>query len=376
MDTTLRDGEQNPFCTMYDNEKIEIAKMLEKLNVDIIEAGFAASKGNIEVMKEIASKIKKPYLCGLARATKQDIDATYDAFKKYDKRIVHIFVPTSDVQNDAKLKKSEDELIEMAASAVRYAAKYFQIIEFTPEDSVRSKFSTLTKMCKAVISEGAEVINIADTVGYAMPQEFGQLVKNIKQVVKQESDTVKVSAHCHNDYGMATANTYYAIQNGAGQVETTIWGIGERAGNCSLEQIIALSLRKPRTFDTQIDSTKLYEAAKLVSRATGIKSDFAPIVGKSAFSHKSGIHQHAVVNDVNSYEAVNAKDFGRKSELIMGPCSGYHGVISKAQELGYTIDKTVAANIIIKMSNMVRQKIKREFNDNDIRFMLEVIHKS
>ncbi|OGJ20946.1 hypothetical protein A3K73_07330 [Candidatus Pacearchaeota archaeon RBG_13_36_9] len=365
MDTTLRDGEQNPLCTMYPSEKLKIAKILEEMRVDVIETGFAASHGDDEVMREIAHRTKGPYLCGLARAVKEDIDKTFEAYRDYDRKMVHIFVPTSKVQVDAKMKKSEDELIEMAASAVRYARKYFPVVEFTAEDSVRSEFGLLEKIYGVVLNEGARVINVADTVGCASPKEFGELVYKVNKFVKGIKKDVQVSVHCHNDLGMATANTLSAIENGAEQVECTICGIGERSGNCAIEQIVAWSLYKEE-FGTNIDSSKLYEAAKLVERATKFRNNMAPIVGESAFSHKSGIHQHGVINNRNAYEVIDPALFGRKSEIIIGPHSGYHGLVQKAEELGYKIDKEQAAYVIDCISGLVRNEIKKNFSDRDI----------
>jgi len=372
MDTTLRDGEQNSLCTMYPDEKIEVARVLEKMNVDIIEAGFAASNGNYEVMREMSRTVKGPYLCGLSRAVKEDIDLTYQAYRNYEKRMVHIFVPTSKVQVAAKMKKSEEELVEMAASAVRYAKKYFEVVEFTAEDSTRSDFKLLKKIYKEALKEGASVINVADTVGCAYPEEFGSLVCKVSKFVKGLNKDARVSVHCHNDLGMATANTLYAIENGAEQVECTIYGIGERAGNCALEQIVAWSLHKGN-FRTNIDPSKIYEAAQLIERVTEFRNDSAPIVGRSAFSHKSGIHQHGVVNNRGSYETVDPEVFGRKSEIVIGPHSGYHGIMAKAKEVGYMIDKERAKSIITEISGMVERGIKKSFSDKDLREMFESV---
>lgn len=371
MDTTLRDGEQNSLCTMYQDEKVEIAKKLEEMNVDIIEAGFAISPGHLETMKQIAGIVKTPYLCGLARAMKKDIDATLRAYENYDKRMIHIFVPTSQEHVDAKLKKSEQELIEMAAECVRYAAKYFPVVEFTPEDSVRSNNGRLKKIIEEVLKRGALVINVADTVGAGYPDEFGSLIHQVRTWVKKENPTARVSVHCHNDLGLCTANTYFAIKNGAEQVECTLYGIGERAGNCPLEQIVAIGMKKPEVFTTNIKSEKLYEAVKMVEEATGIRNDFAPIVGKSAFAHKAGIHQQGMINSRVSYEFLNPKDFGRESEIIVGASSGYHGVMFKAEELGYLISKEQAIEIINMIAAMVKNKIKKRFSDLDIKEMLE-----
>ena len=366
-DTTLRDGEQGAYCTMYTSEKVEIAKQLEKINVDVIEAGFAvSSRENFETMQQVSRAVKKPYLCGLARGMKGDIDATYQAYKDYEKRMIHIFVPASK-EIAAKLKKSDDELVRMVASSVDYAKKYFRIVEFTPEDAARADFKMLEKVCRAALNEGASIIDIADTVGCAYPNEFGKLIARTKDFAKSINPDAIVSVHCHNDSGMALANSLAAIENGAEQVECTINGIGERAGNCALEQIIAWSVARPDFFTTNADSKEIYKASKMVEEATGTRNDFAPVVGKSVFLHKSGIHQHGITNNKNSYETLDAEKFGRKSELVVGPHSGYHGVMAKAAEFGFNITKETALKVIEKVGEIVRNRKQRIFSDEDIK---------
>jgi len=370
-DTTLRDGEQSAFCTMFTDEKIEIAKQLEKLGIDVIEAGFAiSSKENFETMQKISEIVKEPWLCGLARGRKEDVDSTYEAYKNYDKRMIHIFVPTSK-ELAAKTRKTEDELVEMAMSSVRYAKKYFPVIEFTAEDSVRTDFEILKKIYSAVLKENVNIINVADTVGCAYPSDFGNLVKDVVDFVKNINPDVMISVHCHNDLGMAVANSLSAIENKAEQVECTVNGIGERAGNCSLEQIIAWSIAKPEFFTTNANPKEVYRLSEIVSKATGTENYFAPIVGKSAFAHKAGIHQHGVINNSDSYEFLNAEMFGRKSEIVIGPHSGYHGMMAKAKELGFDIDKEQACKIINEISELVRQKKQKRFSDEDIKELLE-----
>lgn len=374
MDTTLRDGEQNALCTMYNEEKIKIAKKLEEMNVDIIEAGFAASCGNLETMKQIANVVKKPYLCGLARALNYDVDTTYDAYKKYEKRMIHIFLPTSKEQVEAKLKKSHQELIDIAAGIVRYATKYFPIVEFTAEDAARSDEKFLKKIYMETVRQGANVINVADTVGCSEPDYFGSLVCKVNSWVKEINLKSIVSVHCHNDLGLAFANTLSGIKNKAKQAECTILGIGERAGNCSLEQIVAFSKVHPEVYTTKVNSKELYKAAKLVERFTGVRNPLAPVVGQTAFSHKSGIHQHGVINNRISYEVLNPQDFGRKSKIVVGACSGYHGVIAKAKELGYEINKEEAAQIIENISEILKNKIKKRFSNKDIKEFIQYLN--
>ena len=365
-DTTLRDGEQGAYCTMYTSEKIEIAKQLEKINVDVIEAGFAvSSKENFETMQKVSRAVKKPYLCGLARGIKGDIDATYQAYKDYEKRMIHIFVPVSKAIA-AKLKKSDDELVRMAAFSVNYAKKYFDTVEFTPEDAARADFEMLEKVCRAVLNEGVSIIDIADTVSCAYPNKFGKLIARTKDFARSINPDVIIGVHCHNDLGLALANSLSAIENGAEQVECTINGIGERAGNCALEQIIAWSIARPDFFTTNANPKEIYKASELVAKATGTRNDFAPVVGKAVFSHKAGIHQHGITNNKNSYEFLDAEKFGRKSELVVGPHSGYHGVMAKASELGFSITKEEAYEVIAQVSELVRKKVQKRFSDDDL----------
>ncbi len=375
VDTTLRDGNQSAYGTMFDREKIAIAKQLEKMGVDVIEAGFAVSNGNAAVMEEISRIVKRPCLSGLARGKEQDIYETYRALKNYENRMVHIFLPTSDIQVKAKLKKTEHELIKMAESSVRFARKYFPEVEFTAEDSARSDEDFLKRIYGEAINAGATVVNIADTVGFAEFYSFGELVKNMKDYSKSINPDVRVGVHCHNDLGLATANSLAGIANGAEQVEVTINGLGERAGNCSLEQIVLFSLVKrpfgdskkmQRPFYTGIDPKQLYPASKKVTRVTGIRNDMAPGVGKTAFAHKSGIHQHAVSNDRESYEVIDPALLGRESEIIIGPHSGYHGMIEKSSQLGFEMDEERARRAIDIVSDMVEKELKKRFTDKDL----------
>jgi 2-isopropylmalate synthase len=373
VDTTLRDGNQSAYGTMYDWEKIEIAKQLERMGVDVIEAGFAVSNGNSKIMEEISRIVKKPCLSGLARAKEEDIDATYKSLSAYENRGVHIFVPTSDVQVKAKFNKNQDDLIRMAVSAVKYARKYFRRVEFTAEDTVRSDFDFLQKIYSEAVYAGATVINIADTVGCADPEFFGPLVREISRVIKKINPEVCISVHCHNDLGLAFANTLAGIRNGADAIECTINGLGERAGNCSIEQVVARTFVEPRFYITDIDAKKLYKASQIVSEFTGIKNDTAPVVGKTAFAHKSGIHQHALTNNPQSYEALNPAVFGRQSEIIIGPHSGHHGMIEKARQLGFAIDESRAKKAILSVSERVRNQVQKRFEDSDlIRIIREV----
>jgi 2-isopropylmalate synthase len=369
-DTTLRDGEQSAFCTMFVDEKIEIAKKLEAMRVDVIEAGFAISSlENFETMKEITKNVSRVRICGLARSRKEDIDRTYEALKDYDNRMIHLFFPTSKIHIDSKMKKSHGEIIDVAREMVAYARSLFPIVEFTAEDTVRTDMKFLKEVYSAVIEVGARVINVADTVGCAYPEGFGKLICETVEYVKGINPDVRVSVHCHNDLGLALANSLAAIENGAEQVECTVNGIGERAGNCAMEQIVINGEFSGR-YRTNVNPEKIYEISEFVREATGVGNPLAPVVGRVVFAHKAGIHQHAVINNTKSYEILNARDYGRKSEIIIGPHSGCHGMIAKALELGFEINKEEAMGLIEEVSEMVRQKKQKRFSDEDVREML------
>jgi len=366
VDTTLRDGNQSAFGTMYDWEKLAIALQLEKMGVDVIEAGFAVSNGNREVMARITENVKETCLSGLARGKYEDIDATYEALKNHENRMIHIFIPTSEVQIRAKFDKTQEEITAMAIDSIRYARARFEKVEFTAEDAYRSNRDFLRRIYTEAIRAGATTINIADTVGCADPQFFGPLVKEVGDYCKNENSDVKISVHCHNDLGLAWANSLAGLWNGADIVEATIYGIGERAGNCALEQVVARTLVEPRFYHTGVNTRQLYPAAKMVSEATGIKNETAPIVGETAFAHKSGIHQHAVVNNAESYEALNPADFGRVSEIIIGPHSGYHGMIEKAFQLGFNISEACAKIVLEIVQDKVKKQVQKRFSDADV----------
>jgi 2-isopropylmalate synthase len=372
-DTTLRDGEQSPGCTMYFGEKIEVAKSLEKLGVDVIEAGFAvSSEDSYETIREICRNISRPIVCSMARCLETDIVRAYGALKDYDKRMVHLFISTSKIHMEKKLGKTEKEVLEMARNSVRRAKDLFPYIEFTAEDTTRTEEKFLEEVYETVLSEGANVINVADTVGYSEPEDFGKLVGRFSKFVKKIKPEAIVSVHCHNDLGLAIANTLAGIKNGADRVECTINGIGERAGNCALEAIVGNSLVK-KTFTTNINSKYLYEISKLVKKVTGTRNDFAAITGSGAFVHKSGIHQHGVANDSSSYEILIPKELGMQSRIEIGPQSGIHGVLKKAEQLGFNIDDEKARKVLGIVYDLVRNGVQKNFNNEDIvRFINEV----
>ncbi|MEW5820152.1 MAG: 2-isopropylmalate synthase [Cyanobacteriota bacterium] len=340
-DTTLRDGEQSPGATLNMNEKIEVAKQLAKLGVDVIEAGFPiSSPGDFNAVKAIAQQVKGPAIAGLARANRKDIDAVWEAVKYSDKPRIHTFIATSDIHLEYKLRKSREEVLKITDEMVKYARSLCEDVEFSAEDAGRSDPDYLCQVVETAINAGATTINIPDTVGYTVPSEFGALIKYVMDNVPNVDKAI-ISVHCHNDLGMATANTIAALANGARQVECTINGLGERAGNCSLEEIaMILKTRKDKlNLYSTIDTTQIYKTSRLVSNLTGmlIQPNKA-IVGANAFSHESGIHQDGVLKYRTTYEIMNPVDIGLvESQLPLGPRSGRHALKARLEELGYEL---------------------------------------
>lgn len=342
-DTTLRDGEQSPGATMNMKEKIEVAKHLAKLGVDVIEAGFPiSSPGDFNSVKNIAQTIKGPIIAGLARANKKDIEAAWEAVKFADKPRIHTFIATSDIHLEYKLRKSREDVLSIITEMVSYASSLCKDVEFSAEDAGRSDPDYLVKTVEAAIDAGATTINIPDTVGYTIPQEFGELIAYLMKNVNNINKAI-ISVHCHNDLGMATANTISALMNGARQVECTINAIGERAGNCSLEEIaMILKTRKDKLhLYSNIDTTKIYKTSRLVSNLTGLLiQPNKAIVGANAFAHESGIHQDGVLKFRTTYEIMDPKDIGLvESQLPLGPRSGRHALKSRLIELGYELSE-------------------------------------
>ena len=341
-DTTLRDGEQSPGASMNIEEKLRIAHQLEKLNVDVIEAGFPiASEGDFEAVKKIAQTIKGPQIAGLCRANDKDIDRAWEALQYAGERgRIHTFIATSDIHMQYKLKMSEEQVIEAAVKAVRRAVGYTPNVEFSAEDAVRTRLPFLAKVVEAVIEAGAKVVNIPDTVGYTIPFEYFNIIRYLKDNVPN-IDRAILSVHCHNDLGLAVANSLAAIQAGAEQVECTINGIGERAGNCSLEEVVmALRTRQDiLPFTTEVVTEHIYAASKLLSTITGIVvQPNKAIVGANAFAHEAGIHQHGVMMDKSTYEIMTPESIGlNQNKLVLGKHSGRHAFIERLKELGYDL---------------------------------------
>ncbi|MBU0627789.1 MAG: 2-isopropylmalate synthase [Nanoarchaeota archaeon] len=365
-DTTLRDGEQSPGASLTMQEKIIVAKQLAKLGVDVIEAGFPiSSEGDFESVKLIAKEIKGPIICGLARTRKEDIDRAWEAVKYSKKPRIHTFIATSQVHMDNKLRKSKEEVMQMAVDAVKHARSLCKDIEFSPEDSARTDLDYMCDIIKAVIEAGATTINIPDTVGYAEPEEFGKRIKYVFEKLNNiiKSNKVVISIHCHNDLGLAVANSLEAVNNGATQVECTINGIGERAGNCSLEEVVMnLKTRKDffKDITTGINTKEIFKTSQLVSSLTGIAVQRnKAIVGSNAFAHEAGIHQHGMLMNKLTYEIMKPEEIGWiGTTFVIGKHSGKHAVENALKEMGYDLTKEQVEKVIIKVKELAdKQKV-------------------
>ncbi|MCK5084664.1 MAG: 2-isopropylmalate synthase [Candidatus Pacebacteria bacterium] len=361
-DTTLRDGEQSPGASLNIAEKIQIALALEKMGVDIIEAGFAiASQDDFKAINKIAGKIKKSTVCSLARAKKEDIEAAYQAIKPARKKRIHTFLATSDVHLKYKLKMTKTQALRQIEKMVKLAKDKVDDVEFSPEDGFRTEPKFLFKAVEVAILAGATTVNIPDTVGYATPREFGELIADICKNVPNIKNVV-ISAHCHNDLGMATANSLAAVKNGAGQIECTVNGLGERAGNAALEEVVmALKTRKDYFKSvTNIKTKEIATVSKLVSNLTSISvQPNKAIVGANAFAHEAGIHQHGVLSKKETYEIMEAEDIGLKSnELVLGKHSGKHGLAYRLKNLGITLDKKQMKEVFERFKELADRKKK------------------
>jgi len=367
-DTTLRDGEQSPGATMNVAEKLRIAEQLEKLNVDIIEAGFPiSSDGDFEAVKAIATKIKRSQVAALARTDQKDIKRAWEAVKYAKLPRIHTFIATSDIHLAYKLRMTREHVLKEAVRAVRYARSLCKNVEFSAEDATRSDIDFLCRVFSEVIRAGATTINIPDTVGYAVPTEFGDLIRTIRQKVKG-SEKVTMSVHCHNDLGLGVANSISAIQNGARQVECTINGIGERAGNASLEEIVmALRTRKDLfRFQTRIHPRNIFTTSRLVSKITGmVIQPNKAIVGANAFAHQSGIHQDGVLKEKLTYEIMTPESVGiPKSSIVLGKLSGRHAFRERLKDLGYRLSEPDLQRAFSRFKQLADKK--REIFDEDI----------
>ncbi|MFH0847092.1 MAG: 2-isopropylmalate synthase [Chloroflexota bacterium] len=372
-DTTLRDGEQSAGAALNIQEKLEIARQLEKLGVDIIEAGFpATSPGDFEAVSRIAKEIRTPVICGLARAVPGDVDAACDAIKGAANPRVHVFISSSDIHLIYQYKKGREEIMAMAGEMVARARKRYSDVEFSPMDASRTDLDFLCKIVEVAIDAGATTVNIPDTVGYAIPAEWGNLIEALMKRVPNIRAAV-VSVHCHDDLGMAVANSLEALRRGARQVECTVNGIGERAGNASLEEIVmALKTREDffKKLTTGVNTREIYKTSRLVSELTGLAVQAnKAIVGRNAFRHESGIHQDGVIKMPITYEIMDPKSVGiPSSTLVLGKLSGRHAFKQHLEELGYKLDDARLARAFAAFKELADKK--KEITDRDLESLL------
>ncbi|XMD32787.1 MAG: 2-isopropylmalate synthase [Candidatus Karelsulcia muelleri] len=371
-DTTLRDGEQVPGCKLNTSEKIKIARQLELMGVDIIEAGFPiSSPGDFHSVEAICKSISEPIICSLSRAVKKDIEVAASALKYAKKPRIHTGIGTSQYHIKYKFNSTKKKIIDLAKEAVKYAKKFVEDVEFYAEDAGRTENIFLAQICEAVLKAGATVINIPDTTGYCLPEEYAEKIKFLKENVNS-IDKVTISTHCHDDMGLSTANSIAGIMNGAQQIECTINGIGERAGNTSLEEVVMiLKQHKHLNFYTKINTKLLYKTSKLVSECTGMLVQYnKAIVGANAFSHSSGIHQDGLIKKRETYEVINPKDVGvKKSSIILTARSGRSALAYRYKQLGYSFKKSkldLIYNFFIKYADK-----KKEISDEDLKKILK-----
>jgi len=371
-DTTLRDGEQSPGASMNLDEKIVLARQLERLNVDVIEAGFpASSPGDFESVKKIAQEIRGPQIAGLSRTTPKDIDRAWEALQYARNPLLHIFIATSDIHLQYKLRKSREEVLEEAGRAVAYAKRYTPEVEFSAEDATRSDPDYLAQVIQAAIEAGATIVNIPDTVGYTIPTEYGKFLTDLRQKVKNIHRAI-LSVHCHDDLGLAVANSLAAIENGARQVECTVNGIGERAGNASMEEIVmALKTRKDFfQYGVGIITEQIYPTSRLLTSITGILvPPNKAIVGANAFAHESGIHQDGMLKEKTTYEIMRPETVGiSQSTLVLGKHSGRHAFRERIRTMGYELSE-VHLNQAFQRFKEVADK-KKQVYDEDIEALI------
>jgi 2-isopropylmalate synthase len=365
-DTTLRDGEQSPGASMNVEEKIQVAKQLAALKVDVIEAGFAiSSPGDFEAIKRIGGEIEGPVVCSLARAKEEDIKRAWEALKDAPKKRIHTFHSTSDIHLKYQFRVSREEALKRSVSMVQLAKGYVDDVEFSPMDATRTELGYLLDVVEAVVKAGASTVNIPDTVGYTTPLEFGEIIAAIK---KRVGDKAVISVHCHNDLGLAVANSLAAISNGAGQVECTINGIGERAGNCSMEEVV-MALKTRKDFfnaATGINTKEIIRTSRLVSKITGIPvQPNKAIVGANAFAHESGIHQDGLLKEKTTYEIMRPEDIGLQStKLVMGKHSGRHAFKTRLKELGFALSQEELEGLFERFKRLADQK--KDIYDEDL----------
>ncbi len=374
-DTTLRDGEQSPGATLTLAEKLEIARHLEMMGVDIIEAGFPiSSEGDFESVRAIAAELTRSVVCGLARSTPKDIDRAGEALRHAKQSRIHIFCATSKIHREHKLKKGKEAILQLSVESIRQARQYTDDIEFSPEDASRTELEFLEEITHAAVEAGATTINLPDTVGYATPKGYGEIFAHLlaKLPILRERNII-LSAHCHNDLGLAVANSLSAVENGARQVECTINGIGERAGNAALEEIV-MALRTRNDYykvATRIDTTRIHPASRMVSTLTGLSVQRnKAIVGENAFAHEAGIHQDGVLKHRETYEIMDPASVGiAKSSLVLGKHSGRHAFRERIVTLGYTLSEAQVEAAFVKFKALADKK--KEVFDEDIEALVD-----
>ena len=367
-DTTLRDGEQSPGASMNVHEKLAVAKQLAKLGVDVIEAGFAySSPGDFDAIRTIGGEVEGPIICSLARAREEDINSAWEALKDAPKKRIHTFHSTSDIHLRHQFRVSREEALKRSVEMVKLARSFVDDVEFSPMDATRTDIGYLCEVVEAVIDAGASTVNIPDTVGYSIPAEYGAMIRTIHDKVKNISKAV-IAVHCHNDLGLATANSLAAVLNGAGQIECTINGIGERAGNCSMEEVV-MALRTRRDIfnaDTNIRTEEIMRSSRLVTKITGISvQPNKAIVGANAFAHESGIHQDGLLKEKSTYEIIRPESIGLYSaKLVLGKHSGRHAFKARLKDLGYVLKDEELNEAFERFKRLADQK--KDIFDEDI----------
>jgi len=361
-DTTLRDGEQAPGCSMTIQEKVQVARQLERLGVDVMEAGFPiASPGDFEAVKQVAHNLKETSVAALARCVDQDIDRAGEAIADSENGRLHVFLATSEIHRKHKLKKARSEILKLSRQGVERALQYTDDVEFSPEDASRTEPDFLCEVVEAVIDAGAKTVNIPDTVGYAVPEQFAALIAELKANVPNIDDAV-ISVHCHNDLGLAVANSLAAVREGARQIECTVNGIGERAGNCAMEEVVMAVRTRQDCFDVQtnVKTREIMNSSRLVSSVTGMEVQHnKAVVGENAFAHEAGIHQDGVLKEKTTYEIMRPEDVGReRSQLVLGKHSGRHAFRARLEELGLDLDEEYIERVFQKFKNLSDKKKK------------------
>jgi len=372
-DTTLRDGEQSPGASMNLAEKLEVAQALADMNVDVIEAGFPiSSPGDFEAVREVAKQVRGPVICGLARCNEKDIDTAWEALKGAERPRIHVFLATSAIHREFKLRMNKDEIMARAVAGVERAARYLDDVEFSPEDAARTEPDFLCAVVEAAIKAGATTVNIPDTVGYATPAHYAGVIRTLRERVPNIDQAV-ISVHCHDDLGLAVANSLAAVEAGAGQIECTINGIGERAGNCSLEEVV-MALRTRRDYyrcSTNIVTERLVPTSRLVSNVTGmLVQRNKAIVGRNAFAHEAGIHQDGMLKERSTYEIMRPEDVGfTKTDLVLGKHSGRAALADRIKYLGYHLTGEQLQAVFEQFKALADKK--KEVYDSDIASLVE-----